>query len=184
MQVLSREEIMAMPPKWYIVYTYPGYENIVKDSLEKVIEKNALQERILEIAIPMEDVVEERNGKRKVVQRKKFPCYVMLKMRYTNDMWHLITDTRGVTSFVGPLGRPQALTEAEIKRMKLEKSVAEVNLKVGDKIKVIDGPLEGFVGSVNSVDAAAVKCKVDVSMFGRITPVELELSQVAKLEES
>ena len=173
---------MEMVPQWYVVYTYTGYESIVKDSLEKLIEKNALQERILEIQIPLEDVIEEKNGKRKVVQRKKFPCYVMLKMRYTNDMWHLITGTRGVISFVGPQGKPLPLTEDEIRRMHLEQVTVEVNYKAGDKIKVVEGPLEGFIGDIIEIDAHNKKCRVNVAMFGRITPVELDLIQIGKLD--
>lgn len=176
------EDLSKMTPQWYVVYTYTGYENIVKDSLEKMIEKNGLQERILDIQIPMEDVIEEKNGKRKVVERKKYPCYVMLKMRYTNDMWHLINDTRGVVSFVGPQGKPLPLTEDEIRRMHLEKVIVEVDFVAGDKVKVIEGPLEGFIGDIIEIDLNNGKCRVNVSMFGRITPVELDLVQVGKLD--
>ncbi len=102
-------------------------------------------------------------------------------MRYTNDMWHLITGTRGVTSFVGPLGRPQPLTEEEIRRMRLENVVVEVDFAAGDKVKVVSGPLEGFIGEVEEVDAHNQKCRVCISMFGRQTPVELDLVQIEKL---
>ncbi|MDR3317863.1 MAG: transcription termination/antitermination protein NusG [Clostridiales bacterium] len=176
------DDVLQMNPLWYVVYTYTGYESIVKDSLEKLIEKNGLEERILEIQIPMEDVIEEKNGKRKVVQRKKFPCYVMLKMRYTNDMWHLITDTRGVISFVGPQGKPLPLTEDEIRRMHLETVKVEVDYVVGDSVKVIEGPLEGFIGSIIELDINGNKCRVNVSMFGRITPVELDLIQISRMD--
>ena len=106
--------IEALEPKWYVVFTFSGYENIVQDNLLKMIEKNNLQDRILDIQIPVEDVVEDKNGKRVVVQRKMFPCYVLLKMKYANDLWHLIVNTRGVTSFVGPQGKPTALDEEDI----------------------------------------------------------------------
>lgn len=164
--------------KWYVLHTYSGYENMVKVNLEMVFMKNNLMDRLVEITIPMEDVVEEKNGKRKIVQRKKFPCYVLIKMDYDNSMWHIITNTRGVTGFVGPQGRPLPLTDEEVKRMRLETRVENADFKEGDHIKVVDGALEGFVGTVESVDLANSKCKVSVSMFGRITPVELELYQI------
>jgi len=167
--------------KWYVLHTYSGYESMVKDNLQMVFQKNNMEDRLFEITIPLEDVVEEKNGKRKIVQRKKFPCYVIVKMDYNNAMWHMVTNTRGVTGFVGPQGRPMALTEDEIKRMQLEKIVVEVNLKIGEQVKVIGGPLEGFIGTVESIDAPNSKCKVIVSMFGRDTPVELELYQVEKV---
>lgn len=167
--------------KWYVLHTYSGYENMVRDNLKMVFEKNNMLDRLMEITIPMEDVVEEKNGKRKIVQRRMFPCYVLIKMIYNNDMWHMITNTRGVTGFVGPQGRPLALNEDEIKRMHLEKIVVETDLSVGDRIKVTQGPLEGFVGTVESLDTANSKCKVVVSMFGRDTPVDLELYQVERL---
>ncbi|MCL2751482.1 MAG: transcription termination/antitermination protein NusG [Firmicutes bacterium] len=176
------EDIAAMEPKWYCLFTYTGYENIVKDSLDKLIEKNGLADRILDIQIPIEDVIEEKNGKRKVVQRKKFPCYVMLKMRYTNDMWHLITGTRGVISFVGPQGRPLPMTEDEIRRMRLEEVAVDIDFKAGDKVKVDEGPLEGFIGDITEIDVHNKKCRVNVSMFGRVTPVELDLLQVSRLD--
>ena len=167
--------------KWYVLHTYSGYESMVQDNLQMVFKKNNMEDRLFEITIPLEDVVEEKNGKRKIVQRKKFPCYVIVKMDYNNAMWHMVTNTRGVTGFVGPQGRPMALTEDEIKRMHLEKIVVETNLSVGEQIKIVNGPLEGFIGTVETIDAANSKCKVIVSMFGRDTPVDLELYQVEKV---
>lgn len=168
--------------KWYVLHTYSGYENMVKENLEMVFTKNGKRDRLLEITIPMEDVVEEKNGKRKIVQRRMFPCYVLIKMVYDNSMWHMIVNTRGVTGFVGPMGRPIPLTEDEIRRMHLEKLTVTTEFKVGDKVNVIDGALEGFVGEIESINAAASKCKVIVSMFGRATPVELELNQIELIE--
>ena len=168
--------------KWYVLHTYSGYESMVKDNLQMVFKKNNMEDRLFEITIPLEDVVEEKNGKRKIVQRKKFPCYVIVKMEYNNSMWHMVTNTRGVTGFVGPQGRPMPLTEDEIKRMHLEKIVVETNLIVGRQVKIITGPLEGFIGTVDSVDAVNSKCKVIVSMFGRDTPVDLEMYQVEKVD--
>ncbi|MBQ4049537.1 MAG: transcription termination/antitermination factor NusG [Clostridia bacterium] len=168
--------------KWYVLHTYSGYENMVKDNLEMVFTKNNMRDRLVEITIPMEDVVEEKNGKRKIVQRRMFPCYVLIKMVYDNSMWHMIVNTRGVTGFVGPQGRPIPLTEDEIKRMHLEKVVVDTNFNVGDRVNVTDGPLEGFVGEIESLDAVNGKCKVIVSMFGRQTPVDLELNQIELVE--
>lgn len=173
---MENKEIVE--PKWYVVHTFSGYENMVLDNLYKVVKKNGLQEEILEVKIPMEDVIEEKNGKRKVVQRKMFPCYVLVKMRYTDGLWHTIVNTRGVTGFVGPAGRPLPLTQEEIVRMKLEKVNVDIKVAVGDKIKITSGPLEGFVGDVVNVDTENQKCKVTVSMFGRLTPVEVDFGQI------
>lgn len=164
--------------KWYVVHTFSGYENMVQDNLYKVVEKNGLQEDILEVQIPMEDTIEESNGKRKVVQRKMFPCYVLVKMRYRDSLWHTIVNTRGVTGFVGPAGRPLPLTQDEIRRMRLEKVSVDFKVNVGDKVKIILGPLEGFAGDVTEVDNENQKCKVNVSMFNRQTTVELDYSQI------
>ena len=164
--------------KWYVIHTFTGYENMVVDGIQKVVEKNGLQDDIIETVIPMEDVIEEKNGKKKVVQRKKFPCYVFLKMRYRDSLWHTIVNTRGVTGFTGPAGRPLELTDEEIRRMKLEKVNIDLKIEVGNKIKVIEGPLESFVGDVLEVDSQNQKCRVSVEMFGRPTPVELGFDQI------
>ena len=145
--------------KWYVLHTYSGYE------------------------IPMEEVLEEKNGKKKLVKRKMYPCYVLIKMDYDNSMWHIITQTRGVTGFVGPQGRPLPLTEDEIRRMHLEKVVAKTDYKPGDTVKIISGPLEDFVGKIETIDAENQKCRVSVSMFGRQTPVDLELYQIEPASE-
>lgn len=169
--------------KWYILHTYTGYENIVKENLMLVFKKNDLLDKLVEITIPMEDVVEEKGGKRKIVQKRLLPNYVFIKMDYNNDMWHIITNTRGVTGFVGPQGRPLALTEEEIKRMHLEKpAVVVTDFKIGETVKIVDGSLEGFVGTIDALDVPNSKCKVTVSMFGRLTPVELELFQIERTD--
>ncbi|MCL1900958.1 MAG: transcription termination/antitermination protein NusG [Firmicutes bacterium] len=167
--------------KWYVLHTYAGYESMVKDSLEKLIENNNLQEYIYYVEIPLEQVVEEKNGKRKVVSRKMFPCYVFIKLIYTNNIWFLVTNTRGVTGFVGPAGRPLPLTDEEVKRMRLEKMVISVNFAVNDNVKVISGPLENYFGVIESIDEKTQKAKVVVSMFGRNTPVELDFMQFEKI---
>ncbi len=165
-------------PQWYVLHTFSGYENMVQDNLYKVVETNNLQDDILEVQIPMEDTIEEKNGKRKVVQRKMFPTYVLVKMRYRDSLWHTIVNTRGVTGFCGPAGRPLPLTQDEIRRMRLEKVNVDIKINVGDKVKVVMGPLEGFAGEVTDVDSENQKCKVTVSMFGRLTPVELDFAQI------
>lgn len=169
--------------KWYVLHTYTGYENMVKDNLMLVFKKNDLLDKLVEITIPMEDVVEEKNGKRKIVQRRMMPSYVFVKMDYNNDMWHIITNTRGVTGFVGPKGYPLPLTDDEVKRMHLEKPVVvDVNFEIGETVKIVDGTLEGFVGTLDALDVPQGKCKVTVSMFGRLTPVELELYQIERAD--
>lgn len=165
--------------KWYVLHTYSGYEAMVKDSLEKLIENNNLQEYIKEITVPMEQVVEEKNGKKKLVGRKLFPCYVFIKIAYTNDLWYIITNTRGVTGFVGPNGRPLPLTDEEVKRMRLEKvEVESMEVFKGDEFIVVQGALEGFQGKVTEVNSNSQKISAIVSMFGRDTSVELEFSQI------
>ena len=175
---LAREQA-----KWYVLHTYSGYENVAKENLEIVIDKYSLQERIFDIIIPMEDVVEDKNGKRKVVTRKIMPGYIMVKMIYGDDIWHAITRTRGITGFVGPKGRPLPLTDEEIRKMHLEKvEVVDVDIAVNDKVEVMEGALNGFIGTVVSVDVEALKCRVVVEMFGRETPVDLNLNQVRKVD--
>lgn len=168
--------------KWYVIHTYSGYEAMVKGSLEKLIENNNLQDKICEIQIPTEETLEEKaNGKKKVVERKKFPCYVFLKMIYSNDIWYLVTNTRGVTGFVGPQGRPLPLTAEEVARMGLESVAMETPAEVGDEVQIVSGPLESFSGKVISINEAGQKIKVNVEMFGRNTDVEVDFVQVKKI---
>ena len=169
--------------KWYVLHTFSGYENVAKENLEIVTDKYSLQHRIFDIVIPMEDVVEEKNGKRKIVSRKVMPGYILVKMIYGDDIWHAVTRTRGITGFVGPKGRPLHLTEEEIRKMRLEKVVVvNTNLEVGDKVEVLEGALNGFLGTIVSLDAQANKCRVMVEMFGRETPVDLSLEQIRKVD--
>ena len=169
--------------KWYVLHTFSGYENVAKENLEIVTDKYNLQERIFDIVIPMEDVVEEKNGKKKIVSRKVMPGYIMVKMIYGDDIWHAVTRTRGITGFVGPKGRPLHLTEEEIRKMHLEKNtVVDITITENDKVEVLDGALNGFVGTVISVDRENAKCRVMVEMFGRDTPVDLNLDQIRKVD--
>ncbi len=171
--------------KWYVLHTYSGYENMVKDNLVLVFKKNDLLDKLCEIVIPMEDVVEEKNGKTKIVQKRMMPSYVFIKMDYNNDMWHIITNTRGVTGFVGPKGYPLPLTEEEVKRMKLERpTLIETNFVLGETVKIIDGAFEGFMGTVDEVDIPKERCKVTVNMFGHLTPVDLDLVQIERLVDA
>ena len=173
---------MAEQARWYVIHTYSSYEAMVKDSLEKLIENNNLQENIFEIKIPTEETLEEKaNGKKKIVERKKFPCYVFLKMIYSNDIWYLVTNTRGVTGFVGPQGRPLPLTDEEVLRMGLEEVAVEIDFTVGDTVQIVSGPLESFTGVVMSIVEGQQKVMVNVEMFGRKTDVELSFVQVKKV---
>lgn len=169
-------------PCWYILHTYSGYESMVKDSLERLIENNNLQNMIFDVQIPMEQTIEEKNGKRKIVERKLLPCYVFIKMIYSNQLWYWVTNTRGVTGFVGPQGRPIPMKEAEIRKMRLETVKIDADFAVGDKILVESGPLEGFEGTVTELNDTAQKAKVNIQMFGRNTDVEVEYVQIKKIE--
>lgn len=166
--------------KWYILHTYSGYEAMVKDSLEKLIENNNLKDHIFDLKIPMEQSIEEKNGKRKVVERKLLPCYVFIKMIYSNQIWYLVTNTRGVTGFVGPQGRPIPMKEDEIRKMRLEEFVSAADFEVGDTVAIDAGPLEGFSGEILELNPTAQKAKIRISMFGRMTDVEVEYIQMKK----
>ncbi len=170
-------------PQWYILHTYSGYEAMVKDSLEKLIENHNLHNEIFELKIPMEQVIEEKNGKRKVVERKLLPCYVFIKMIYSNQIWYLVTNTRGVTGFCGPQGRPKPLRADEIKKMRLEEdAVVEVDFAVGDTVSIEDGPLAGFLGTIKEMNDSAQKAKIATNMFGRDTDVEVGYGQIKKID--
>ena len=168
-------------PKWYVLHTYSGYENVAKENLETMTVKYGLQDRIFDIVIPMEDVIEEKNGKKKLVQRKSMPCYILAKIKYADDIWHNIIHTRGITGFVGPQGRPLALRPEEVIQLRLEKIKVEVDLAAGDRIEIVDGALNGMIGQVTAVNTETGMASVNVEMFGRETAVEVELSQVRKI---
>ncbi len=170
--------------KWYVIHTYSGYEALVQDGLFKLIENNNLQDIIFDIQIPMEETIEERaNGKKKVVQRKKMPCYVFVKMIYDNDLWFLITNTRGVTGFVGPQGRPQPITDEEVQKMGLETKVDanEIDLSEGDMVQIVTGPLATLMGEIISLNSATQKARVKVAVFGRDTEVDFNYVELKKL---
>lgn len=175
--VAQAEEVSAA--KWYVVHTYSTHEKSVKQSLESMIENNSLQNEILEISIPTSEDIVEKDGKRKIVERKKFPGYVFLKMILSDKILYIIKSTKGITGFVGPQGKALPLTDDEVKRMGLEKvTIEELNVKVGDNVRIISGPLESFLGVVENVNLEREKIKVVIHMFGRETPVDLDFHQV------
>ncbi len=174
---------MAEEAKWYVVHTYSGYENKVMTTLMQAVESRHLQDRICEVFVPTETVVEVgKDNKQKEVERKLFPGYVFVKMIMSDDAWYIVRNTRGVTGFVGSATKPIPLTEQEVKNLGVEKKQVEVNYSVGDTVQIIGGALEGFTGTVESIDVDNNVVKVIVSMFGRSTPAEVELGQAVLVE--
>lgn len=168
--------------KWYVVHTYSGYENKVKANIEKIVENRNMQDVIFEVRVPTEERVEIKNGKKKVTQKKIFPGYVIVKMIMTDESWYVVRNTRGVTGFVGPGSKPVPLTDEEVKSLGVEKVAVKLDANVGDSVKVISGPFEGFVGEILEINNEKQKVKVLISMFGRETPVELQFSQIEILK--
>ena len=169
---------MADELKWYVAHTYSGYENTVAASIEKSVENRNMKDLITEVSIPMETVTEITDNGPKTVDRKVFPGYVLVKMVMTDETWHLVRNIRGVTGFVGSANKAIPLTDEEIAALGVEKREVVVSYSVGDSVKIIDGALESFIGTVDELDLDRGKVRVVVSMFGRETPVELELDQV------
>lgn len=176
--VKGRDSLNA---RWYVVHTYSGHENKVKVNIEKLVENRGMQDLVLSIVVPTEDVVEIKNGQRKIKTRKMFPGYVLVKMIVTNESWYLVRNTQGVTGFVGHGSEPIPLSDEEVRRMGIEKVYIDLDIEPGDSIKVINGPFESFMGVVEEVNMDKQTLKVRISMFGRETPVELEFSQVDKI---
>ena len=195
---------MSQISKWYVVHTYSGYENKVATNIEKIVENRKMHDLILEVKVPTEIVVENKETKdketgemvivKKEVERKIFPGYVMVKvavfedeetgdLEMTDDTWYVIRNTRGVTGFVGPESKPVPLTEAEIYAMGVEKKVVKIDYEVGDMVSIIDGAFEGIIGTVRELDVDNNTGCVVISMLGRETPVDLELDQVEKVED-
>ena len=168
-------------PKWYVVHTYSGYENKVKTDLEKTIKNRELEDYFFDIVVPMEEQIEIKEGKRKTNLKKVFPGYVLIKMIVTEQSWYIVRNTRGVTGFVGSGTDPIPLTNEEIRNMGFETAVVNVDYDVNDSVRVVNGPLASFIGTVQEINKEKNKVKVLVSMFGRETPVELEFSQVEKI---
>ena len=170
-----------LEPRWYVVHTYSGYENKVKTDLEKTIKNRELEDYFFDIVVPMEEQIEIKDGKRKANLKKVFPGYVLVKMIVTEESWYIVRNTRGVTGFVGSGTDPIPLTNEEIRNMGFETTIINVDYEVNDSVKVVNGPLSGFIGTVQEINKEKNKVKVMVSMFGRETPVELEFSQVEKI---
>ncbi len=174
---------MAESAKWYVLHTYSGYENTVAAAIEKSAENRKMEDLIQQVIIPMETVTEVTDNGEKTVERKVFPGYVLIKMILTDESWHLVRNVRGVTGFVGSGGKAVPLTEDEIAALGVERREVVVGFKVGDTVKLTDGPLEGFLGTVDELEIERNRVRVIVSMFGRETPIDLELDQVEPVSE-
>lgn len=168
--------------KWYVVHTYSGYENKVATNIEKAVENRKLHDLFGEVKVPTQTVTEIKDNKKREVERKIFPGYVLVKMIMTDDSWYVVRNIRGVTGFVGPGSKPVPLTEEEVQRLGVETKNIEVNFAVGDSVKVNDGYLEGFIGVVDEIDLQNSVVRVTVSMMGKDVPVELELDQIEPLD--
>lgn len=172
---------MAEEAKWYVIHTYSGYENKVADNIKKVVENRKLQHLIYDVMIPTETVTEVKDNKTREVERKIYPCYVFVKMVMNDESWYVVRNTRGVTSFVGPGSKPVPLTDKEVEMMGVEKKTVVVDYQVGDHVTITDGPFADFVGTIEAINAEENSVRVVISMFGRETPIDLELNQVESL---
>ena len=166
---------------WYVVHTYSGYENKVKANIEKTIENRHLEEEILEVRVPMQDVMELKNGARKTVQKKMFPGYVLINMVMNDDTWYVVRNTRGVTGFVGPGSKPVPLSEAEMKTLGIKTENISVDFAEGDTIAVVAGVWKDTVGVVQRMDFGKQTATINVELFGRETPVEISFAEVRKM---
>ena len=175
---------MAENAKWYVVHTYSGYENTVSASILKAAENRHMEDLILEVKIPMETVTEHTDNGDKTYERKTFPGYVLVKMIMTDESWHLVRNARGSTGFVSMDGKAVPLTEEEVLALGMERHEVIVGFGIGDTVKVTDGPLEGFFGTVDELEPDKDRVRVIVSMFGRETPVDLELDQIEAVQEN
>lgn len=171
---------MPEKAKWYVIHTYSGYENKVKDSLIKSVENRGMQEFIQEVKVPMEEVVELKNGKKKVTQRKIFPGYVMVKMIMNDESWYIVRNTRGVTGFVGPGSKPIPLSAEEIRNMGIEERIS-IDVELNQSVKVMSGPFSESIGLVKEIHPSKGTVVVMISIFGRETPVEIDFDQIEKV---
>ena len=168
--------------KWYVVHTYSGYENKVKTNIDKAIENRHMEDQILEVRVPMEEVVELKNGVQRTVQRKMLPGYVMIHMIMNDDTWYVVRNTRGVTGFVGPGSKPVPLEDSEMENLGIKRDDVVVDFGVGDTITVLSGAWEGTVGIVQSMNEQKKSRSINDELFGRETPVELSFSEVKKMD--
>ena len=166
---------------WYVVHTYSGYENKVKANIEKTIENRHLEDQILEIRVPMEDVVEVKNGTKRQVQKKLFPGYVLLNMVMNDDTWYVVRNTRGVTGFVGPGSKPVPLTEEEMQALQINRTEMEVDFEEGDSITVMAGIWKDTVGVIQTMNHSKQTAIINVDLFGRETPVEISFTDIKKM---
>lgn len=173
---------MAESAKWYVVHTYSGYENTVAASIEKAVENRNMHDLIQEVSIPLETVTEITDNGPKTVERKVFPGYVLVKMVMTDETWHLVRNVRGATGFVGSGNKAIPLSDAEIAALGVEKREVVIGYAVGDNVRITDGALKSYLGTVDEIDMEHEKVRIVVSMFGRETPVELDLDQVEPVE--
>ena len=164
--------------KWYVVHTYSGYENKVASSIENAVENRKLHDLICEVRVPSETVTEIKDNKKREVERKIFPSYVLIKMVMNDETWYVVRNIRGVTGFVGPGSKPVPLTDEEVARLGVEKNEIEINFEVGDNVSIIDGYFDGFIGKVTSIEKEKGIVRLTVSMMGKDVPVELSLDQV------
>lgn len=174
---------MSENAKWYVIHTYSGYENKVAANIEKMVENRQMQDLIFDVYVPIENVTEIKDNKKKEVERKVFPGYVLVKMILTDDSWYVVRNTRGVTGFVGPASKPTPLTDIEVESLGMEKKSVTVEYAVGNHVLVNDGALKNFMGIVEELDIPNNLVKVTVLMFGREIPVELELDQVELVDK-
>lgn len=172
---------MSEKARWYVVHTYSGYENKVKANLEKAIENRNLESLIHDIQVPMEEVVEEKDGKRKVSLKKKFPGYVLVKMIMGDESWYIVRNIRGVTGFVGPGSKPVPLSDEEVQSMGVSETTIDIDLEIGETIRIISGPLRDSIATIQEIILEKHKVKALVEMFGRETLAELDFNQVEKL---
>ncbi|MBN4062813.1 MAG: transcription termination/antitermination protein NusG [Alkaliphilus sp.] len=172
---------MTEEARWYVIHTYSGHEKKVKINIEKMVENRGMNDIIVDIAVPTEEKIEIKDGKKKKKEVKKFPGYALVKMHMTDESWYLVRNTRGVTGFVGSSSKPIPLTDKEIMKMGIEDIRQEIDLQIGDSIKVLSGPFESFIGRIEQINMDKQTFKVLISMFGRETPVELEFTQVESL---
>ena len=180
---LAAEEtrMISDEARWYVVHTYSGYENKVKANIEKTVENRGMQDQIFEVSVPLQDVVEMKDGRKKTVQRKVFPGYVLLNMIMNDETWYVVRNTRGVTSFVGPGSKPVPLTDAEVRAMGIGGEVENLDVEVGDTVRVATVPFAESVGQIQEINANKKTLVVSLSIFGREIPVELDFAQIDKL---
>ena len=171
-----------MKPRWYVVHTYSGYENKVKTDLEKTVKNRELEDYFFDIVVPMEEQIEIKDGKKKDNLRKVFPAYVLIKMIVTEETWYIVRNTRGVTGFVGSGTDPIPLTDEEIRAMGFDESAINVDYEVNDSVKILQGAFKDYIGTVQSIDKEKHRAKVLISMFGRETPVDVDFSQIERVD--